>query len=126
MNLEALRELIRMQEIDSRAPRSSSRTSRRSTTARSASRPARYSKPSWPRQPRKAGRPCQAPSSSSSCTKGECNLGQHEIAFKYDDALTTADQHTIYKTGAKEIAAAQAPAGRARAVAAHRVPGPGR
>ncbi len=37
--------------------------------------------------------------------KGECNLGQHEIAFRYDDALTTADQHTIYKTGAKEIAA---------------------
>jgi glutamine synthetase len=37
--------------------------------------------------------------------KGECNLGQHEIAFKYDDALTTADQHVIYKTGAKEIAA---------------------
>ena len=37
--------------------------------------------------------------------KGECNLGQHEIAFRYDDALTTADQHTLYKTGAKEIAA---------------------
>ena len=37
--------------------------------------------------------------------KGECNLGQHEIAFRYDDALTTADQHTVYKTGAKEIAA---------------------
>ena len=37
--------------------------------------------------------------------KGECNLGQHEIAFRYADALTTADQHTIYKTGAKEIAA---------------------
>ena len=37
--------------------------------------------------------------------KGECNLGQHEIAFKYDEALTTADQHSIYKTGAKEIAA---------------------
>ncbi|MER8037304.1 glutamine synthetase family protein [Streptomyces hydrogenans] len=37
--------------------------------------------------------------------KGECNLGQHEIAFRYDDALTTCDQHTIYKTGAKEIAA---------------------
>jgi glutamine synthetase len=36
--------------------------------------------------------------------KGECNYGQHEIAFRYDDALTTADQHTIYKTGAKEIA----------------------
>jgi glutamine synthetase len=37
--------------------------------------------------------------------KGECNLGQHEIAFRYTDALTTADQHVIYKTGAKEIAA---------------------
>jgi glutamine synthetase len=37
--------------------------------------------------------------------KGECNLGQHEIAFKYADALTTADRHVIYKTGAKEIAA---------------------
>ncbi|MFF5717401.1 glutamine synthetase family protein [Streptomyces buecherae] len=37
--------------------------------------------------------------------KGECNLGQHEIAFRYDEALTTCDQHAIYKTGAKEIAA---------------------
>jgi glutamine synthetase len=36
--------------------------------------------------------------------KGECNLGQHEIAFKYADALTTCDNHSIYKTGAKEIA----------------------
>ena len=38
-------------------------------------------------------------------SKGECNLGQHEIAFRYDDALTTADNHVVYKTGAKEIAA---------------------
>ncbi len=37
--------------------------------------------------------------------KGECNLGQHEIAFKYQDALRTCDNHVIYKTGAKEIAA---------------------
>ena len=37
--------------------------------------------------------------------KGECNLGQHEIAFKYTDALTTCDNHVIYKNGAKEIAA---------------------
>lgn len=37
--------------------------------------------------------------------KGECNPGQHEIAFLYDEALVTADQHVIYKTGAKEIAA---------------------
>ncbi len=38
-------------------------------------------------------------------SKGECNLGQHEIAFRYADALTTCDNHSIYKTGAKEIAA---------------------
>jgi len=37
--------------------------------------------------------------------KGECNLGQHEIAFKYADVVTTADQHSVYKTAAKEIAA---------------------
>jgi glutamine synthetase len=37
--------------------------------------------------------------------KGECNLGQHEIAFRYDEAQITADNHAIYKTGAKEIAA---------------------
>jgi glutamine synthetase len=37
--------------------------------------------------------------------KGECNLGQHEIAFKYNEALITADQHALYKLGAKEIAA---------------------
>ncbi|MEC4016645.1 glutamine synthetase family protein [Streptomyces sp. H27-D2] len=37
--------------------------------------------------------------------KGECNLGQHEIVFVYDEALTTCDQHVVYKTGAKEIAA---------------------
>jgi glutamine synthetase len=38
--------------------------------------------------------------------KGECNPGQHEIAFRYADALSTCDNHSIYKTGAKEIAAA--------------------
>jgi glutamine synthetase len=37
--------------------------------------------------------------------KGECNLGQHEIAFRYADAVTTCDNHSLYKTGAKEIAA---------------------
>ncbi|MFG2297524.1 glutamine synthetase family protein [Streptomyces sp. NPDC048603] len=37
--------------------------------------------------------------------KGECNLGQHEIVFRYDEALVTCDQHAVYKTGAKEIAA---------------------
>ena len=37
--------------------------------------------------------------------KGECNLGQHEIAFRYDEASRTCDGHVIYKNGAKEIAA---------------------
>jgi len=36
--------------------------------------------------------------------KGECNFGQHEINFHYDQALATADDHVIYKNGAKEIA----------------------
>ena len=35
--------------------------------------------------------------------KGECNFGQHEIAFKYSDALSNCDNHVIYKNGAKEI-----------------------
>ncbi len=39
-------------------------------------------------------------------SKGECNLGQHEINFRYADALRCADDHVIYKNGAKEIAAA--------------------
>jgi glutamine synthetase len=39
--------------------------------------------------------------------KGECNLGQHEIAFRYAEAVTTCDNHSIYKTGAKEIAAGE-------------------
>ena len=38
-------------------------------------------------------------------SKGECNDGQHEINFHYGPALRTADEHAIYKTGAKEIAA---------------------
>ncbi|GAA2597984.1 glutamine synthetase family protein [Actinomadura fulvescens] len=37
--------------------------------------------------------------------KGECNFGQHEIAFRYTGALSTCDNHVLYKTGAKEIAA---------------------
>jgi glutamine synthetase len=38
-------------------------------------------------------------------SKGECNFGQHEINFRYSNALRTADEHVIYKNGAKEIAA---------------------
>jgi glutamine synthetase len=36
--------------------------------------------------------------------KGECNFGQHEINFLFGPVLETADNHSIYKTGAKEIA----------------------
>ena len=36
--------------------------------------------------------------------KGECNFGQHEIGFLYDDVVVTADNHAVYKTMAKEIA----------------------
>src|SRR5262249_25481198 len=37
-------------------------------------------------------------------SKGEAWPGQQEINFRYADALTMADRHTIYKNGAKEIA----------------------
>jgi glutamine synthetase len=37
--------------------------------------------------------------------KGECNLGQHEIAFLYDEVVRTCDNHVIYKNAAKELAA---------------------
>jgi glutamine synthetase len=38
-------------------------------------------------------------------SKGECNFGQHEVNFLYGPVLRTADNHSLYKTGAKEIAA---------------------
>jgi glutamine synthetase len=37
-------------------------------------------------------------------SKGEAWPGQHEINFRYADAVTMADRHTVYKNGAKEIA----------------------
>jgi len=37
-------------------------------------------------------------------SKGEAGRGQHEINLRYAEALTMADNHTIYKNGAKEIA----------------------
>ncbi len=36
--------------------------------------------------------------------KGECNRGQQELGFTYDEALVTCDNHAVYKNGAKEIA----------------------
>ncbi len=38
-------------------------------------------------------------------SKGECNLGQQEITFRYDQAMVTADNHVVFKTAAKELAA---------------------
>jgi glutamine synthetase len=38
-------------------------------------------------------------------SKGECNLGQQEITFRYAEALAACDNHVFYKNGAKEIAA---------------------
>jgi glutamine synthetase len=37
-------------------------------------------------------------------SKGEAWPGQHEINFRFDDAVTMADNHTVYKNGAKELA----------------------
>ena len=37
--------------------------------------------------------------------KGECNLGQHEIAFRYAPLVDKCDEHGLFKLGAKEIAA---------------------
>jgi glutamine synthetase len=37
-------------------------------------------------------------------SKGEAWYGQHEVNFRYADAITSADRHTIYKNGVKEIA----------------------
>jgi glutamine synthetase len=37
-------------------------------------------------------------------SKGECNFGQHEVNFRYTDAVGACDLHTIYKNAAKEIA----------------------
>ncbi|HXZ58277.1 MAG TPA: glutamine synthetase family protein [Gaiellaceae bacterium] len=37
-------------------------------------------------------------------SKGEAGPGQHEINFRFADAIKTADDHVVYKNGAKEIA----------------------
>jgi glutamine synthetase len=37
-------------------------------------------------------------------SKGEAWAGQHEINFRFRDALRAADDHVVYKTGLKEIA----------------------
>jgi glutamine synthetase len=53
------------------------------------------------RQMRKGMQGAGIPVESS---KGEAWPGQQEINFRYADAVTMADNHTIYKNGAKEIA----------------------
>jgi glutamine synthetase len=41
------------------------------------------------------------------CSKGEWSPGQQEINLRYGDPLPTADDHVVYKNGAKEIAHAK-------------------
>jgi glutamine synthetase len=36
--------------------------------------------------------------------KGECNFGQHELAFKFAQLVDKCDEHSLFKLGAKEIA----------------------
>ncbi len=36
--------------------------------------------------------------------KGECNFGQHEMAFKFSTLVDKCDEHGLFKLGAKEIA----------------------
>lgn len=38
-------------------------------------------------------------------SKGEAGRGQHEVNVTYDEALTAADRHLLFKNGIKEIAA---------------------
>jgi glutamine synthetase len=40
-------------------------------------------------------------------TKGEADAGQHEVNYKYSNALDTADNHVIVKQGVKEMAHTQ-------------------
>jgi glutamine synthetase len=40
-------------------------------------------------------------------TKGEADSGQHEVNYRYSDALDTADNHVIVKQAVREIAHAQ-------------------
>ena len=49
------------------------------------------------RHMRVAGIPVEA-------SKAEAWAGQHEVTFRYADPVTTADNHAIFKHGAKEIA----------------------
>ncbi|MFI6761894.1 glutamine synthetase family protein [Micromonospora sp. NPDC050417] len=37
--------------------------------------------------------------------RGEVHPGQYEIVFRYADALTTCDNHALYKTGVRQIVA---------------------
>ncbi len=41
---------------------------------------------------------------SVECSKGEASAGQHELNLRYTTALEMADNHSVYKNGAKEIA----------------------
>ena len=79
-------------------PRPRDRPTRTTSTTRSSARP-------WSRTCcGRSGSAWRAPGISVEDSKGECNFGQHEVNFRYSDALTMADNHSVYKNGAKEIA----------------------
>jgi len=52
-----------------------------------------------------SGARCARPAMVVESVKGECNFGQHEVAFKYDTLVEKSDEHSLFKLGAKEIAA---------------------
>ena len=52
----------------------------------------------------RSGTACRRAGIPVESSKGEAWPGQHEINFRYADALTMADNHVVYKNGAKEIA----------------------
>ena len=81
-----------------RASRTSPRRSPTSSTTTSS--PPRWTRPTWGRS---AGG-CTGAGIPIEFSKGEAWYGQHEVNFRYADAVTSADRHTIYKNGVKEIA----------------------
>jgi len=55
---------------------------------------------------RQIRRAMAASGSAVESARAEVHPGQYEIVFRYDDALRTCDQHVLYKTTAKKLAAA--------------------
>ena len=85
-----------------RRTRSATRTSRR--RSRTSSTTTSSPPPTTRRLIRQIRNGMHAAGIKVETSKGEAWPGQHEINFRYADAVTMADNHVIYKNGAKEIA----------------------